>query len=134
MRGQGQTYACSLVGGSVSGSPQGSKLVGSVGLPVESLSSSGPSVLPQSLPQDSELYLMFGCGSLNLFLLAIEWSLSEDSYARLLSASITVSLIGPEIGSCPWDGSQFGPVVGHSLPLCSISVPAHSVGRTHFGQ
>ena len=32
---------------------------------------------------------MFDCGSLHLFQLAARWSLSEDSYARLLSASIT---------------------------------------------
>jgi len=43
----------SLVGGSVSGRPQGSRLVNSEGLPVESLSSSGPLVLPPMLPQDS---------------------------------------------------------------------------------
>jgi hypothetical protein len=31
---------------------------------------------------------MFGYGSLHLFLLVAGWSLSKDSYARLLSASI----------------------------------------------
>jgi hypothetical protein len=40
-------------GGSVSGSPQVSKLVNSVGLPVESLSSLGLSVLPPTLSQGS---------------------------------------------------------------------------------
>jgi hypothetical protein len=37
-------------------------------------------------------------------------SLSEDNclLARLLSTSITVSLILEGIGSCTWDGPQFG--------------------------
>jgi hypothetical protein len=42
----------SLVGGSVSGIPQGSKIVDSVGLFVEPLSLPGSSVLPPTLPQD----------------------------------------------------------------------------------
>jgi len=50
VRGLGPARACSLVCGSVSESPQGSRLVGSVGLPVEFLSSSGPSILLQTLP------------------------------------------------------------------------------------
>lgn len=41
--GRGPTHACSLVGGLVSGSLQGSMLVDSVGPPVESLASLGPS-------------------------------------------------------------------------------------------
>ena len=43
---------CSLVGGSVSGNPQGSTLGDSVGLLVESLCPRGSSVLPPTLPQD----------------------------------------------------------------------------------
>ena len=62
-----------MVGDSVSENPQRSWLVDSVGLSVESL---------------SKLHLMFDCGSLHLFPLAVEWSLTEDSYARLLCASI----------------------------------------------
>ena len=42
----------SLVGGSVSGSPQGSRLVDTVGLLVESLSSLDLTILPQTLPKD----------------------------------------------------------------------------------
>jgi hypothetical protein len=42
-----------LVGGAVSKSPQEFMLVNSVGLSEESLSFSGPSVLPPTLPQDS---------------------------------------------------------------------------------
>jgi hypothetical protein len=36
---------------------------------------------------------MFGCGILHLFPLVSGWSLSEDSYAKILSASITESHI-----------------------------------------
>ena len=39
-----------VLGGLVSGSPQGSRLVDSVGLPVEFLSPLGPSILPPTLP------------------------------------------------------------------------------------
>ena len=45
-RGLGLACVCSLVGGSVSGSPQGSRLVDSVGLFVESLSTLGPAIYP----------------------------------------------------------------------------------------
>jgi hypothetical protein len=55
-RSLGPACECSLVGGSVTESCQGFRLVGSIGLPVEFLSPSGLSV-----------YLMFGCGSLHLF-------------------------------------------------------------------
>lgn len=51
-----------------------------------------------------------------------EWDLSEDRQPRLLSASITVSLIVSEIGACPWDGSQV--VLGFGWPfLQSLSYP-----------
>ena len=50
-------------------------------------------VVPQSLHQlfykTPELHLIFGYRLLHLFTLAAQWSLSEDSYARLLSVSIT---------------------------------------------
>jgi hypothetical protein len=69
-----------------------------------------------------ELHLMFGCGSLHLFTLAARWSLSEDSYARLLSVTITVSLIASGIGSCPWDGSQFGAVISWPFPSSLLCV------------
>ena len=51
--GLGPAYFHSLIGGSVSGSPQGSRLVDSDGLSIESLTSSGPPVHPPTLPQDS---------------------------------------------------------------------------------
>lgn len=44
------------------------------------------------------------------------------------------SLIVPGILSYPWDGSHFGAVIGCSFPhLFSVFVPAHLIGRTHFG-
>ena len=55
---------------------------------------------------------MFDCGDLHRFQLAVGWSLSEDSYARFLSASITVSLIVSGVGIYPWDGSQVGTLIG----------------------
>jgi len=117
--GLGSACVCFLVGGSVSGSPQGLRLVDSVDLLVESLSSLGPSILPPppTLPQDPLICLMFGCGSLHLFWSAYGWSLSEDSYARLLSASIKrVSLVVSGICSCSWDGSQFGAIIDWPFP------------------
>ena len=74
--GLGPICAHSVVGDSVSGSPQVSRLFNSVDLPVESISC----LVPQS-----QLF----CKTLHLFPLAAGWSLSEDSYARFLSASIT---------------------------------------------
>jgi hypothetical protein len=57
-----------LVGGSVSESSQGSKLVDSLGLPVEFLSPSGPLILsPNSSIGIPDLYPKFGCGHLQLF-------------------------------------------------------------------
>jgi hypothetical protein len=42
---------------------------------------------------------MLGCESLHLFWSAVGWSLSEDSYAKLLSASITDYHLVSRIGS-----------------------------------
>ena len=77
-----------MFGGSVSVSPHGPKLVDSVGLPMEFLSLLGPLALPTTLLQDSPSFIQCLALGLHLFLLA-RWSLSEDSYDRLLSASIT---------------------------------------------
>jgi hypothetical protein len=52
-------------------SPQGSRIVYSVCLPVEFLFSSGPSIfLPNSSVRLPELHLLFGCESLHL---SIDW-------------------------------------------------------------
>lgn len=83
----GPVHAQYCIGDSVSESLQDSRLVDSVGLLMESLSPPFPSILPHCCP--TELCL-FGCGSLYLFWSAVGWSLSEDSYAKLQSAIITV--------------------------------------------
>ena len=46
-------HVCSLVGGSVSVSPYGPRLVDSVGFLVVSLTILSPTILPPPLPQDS---------------------------------------------------------------------------------
>jgi hypothetical protein len=56
--------------GSISGRPQGSRLVDSGGLLVESMSSLSFSILSTTLPQLPEFQLKFGCGSSHLFPLA----------------------------------------------------------------
>jgi hypothetical protein len=71
------------------GAPKSPGLVDSVGLPVEFLSSSDPSVLLPTSTKLPEFCLMFCCESLHLFPSATGKSLSEDNYARLLSANIT---------------------------------------------
>jgi hypothetical protein len=48
--GLGPDCISCLVRGSVSESPQGTKLVESIGLPVEFLTTSGPPILPETLP------------------------------------------------------------------------------------
>ena len=53
VRGLVPVNVLSLVCGSVSGSPNGSIFVDSIGLPVDYLFSSGLSALPPTLPQDS---------------------------------------------------------------------------------
>ena len=94
----------SFICGSVSGSPQESGFVISVHLLVVSLSSPVPLILPlNSSTGLHEFHRMFSCGSLYLFPLATGWSLSEDSCAKLMFASIKVSanIIVSGIGSYP---------------------------------
>lgn len=69
---QGSTYQ-SLV----------SHFVGSLSCPVSS-------IFPPILPQDFQTFLIFDYGSMYLFQSAAEWNLSENSYAKLLSASLTL--------------------------------------------
>ena len=76
-----------LIGSPVSERPQGSSLVDSFGLIMESLFSLSLSTLSIILPEDvpSSIY----CGTLRLFDPAAGWKLSEDNYTKMLSASIT---------------------------------------------
>jgi hypothetical protein len=131
-------HVCFLVGGSVSGSPQGSRLVDSVvGHPVEFLSLLDPSILPPTFTQDSPGSIwwlavglcicfgqMFGGTSQGTFILGSSYVCKHNRVSLILSG----------IGSCPWDGSQVRQsFIDHSLSLCSIFVPVLLVGRTNFG-
>lgn len=98
---------CFLVGGSVCETLQEPRLIESVDLPAEFLSSSGPSHLPQLFHNVPDLCPLFGCGCMHLFQSDAGWSLSEHSYARLLVCKHTES----GIGTWPWDGSQVGSVI-----------------------
>ena len=93
----GATGAPYLVCDSESGIPQGSWLVGPL---VVLLTFHKASMVPSNVELWLSASLSISCGSL-----------SEESYARFKFASITISLIVLGIGSYPWDGSQFGPVI-----------------------
>jgi hypothetical protein len=69
VRRVGSAHAPSLVGGSVSVNPHGSRLVDSVGLLVVLLTPLVPSIVPRphSSTRLPEFHLMFGCRSLHLF-------------------------------------------------------------------
>ena len=56
--GLGPDHAHFLVESSVSGNPQGSRLVDYVGLPVEFLSLSGPAILPPTLPSEFPIHCL----------------------------------------------------------------------------
>lgn len=88
LEGLGPVHVYCLVKVSVSVSPQGFRFVESVRLYVVFLPPRGPPILLQLFQSCPELYLLFGPGSLYLFSSGDGWSLSQDSYARLLSASI----------------------------------------------
>ena len=65
-------------------------LVDTITFPVKFLSpSEPPTPSPNSSIRVPNLHAMFGHGYLLVFQSAAEWSLSEDSYVRLLSASMT---------------------------------------------
>jgi hypothetical protein len=87
--GVGPAYVYSLVGGSVSGSPQGSRFVDSVGLPAESLFPQVLQSFPQLFHKISQAQYNVCLGFLHLFQSTAGWSFSEDSYVRFLSANIT---------------------------------------------
>ena len=125
-----------FVGSSVFGNPRKSRLVGHVDFSVEFLFLLGPSVYPTPSTRLSELRLMFGYASLYLSQSAVGWSLSEDSYARVLSACLTeLSLIGSGIGSYPRDGSQFGasPLSLFCLCPCTSCRQDTSLGQRFCG-
>jgi hypothetical protein len=67
-----------------------SRLVDSVGLPVEFLSPLGPALLPPIFHRVPKLHPLFGCGCHHTHHSeSPALSLTDDSHARFLSASIT---------------------------------------------
>jgi hypothetical protein len=56
-----------------------------------------------------DFYPMFACEYLHLFQSPVWWSLLENSYARLLSASMAVSLIESGIDAYLWNGAANQP-------------------------
>ena len=91
--GLGPPCVCSLAGGSLSENLLVYRLVDSLDLLIDFLFLCRPSILsPNSSKRFPEPCPMIGCGSLHLFQSGAGWRLSEDSYAKLLSASITKDL------------------------------------------
>jgi hypothetical protein len=113
----GQSHACCLVGGSDSVSPYEHRLVGS-------FNPSFPSYT--GLPK---LHFMLGWRSLHLFPSVAGWCLSDEGYARLLSASTADISLTVSHGM-----SLKQSLVVPSLKFCSIFfTSAHLVGRTNYG-
>ena len=115
----GLTPVCCLIGSSVYGSSKEFRLVDTVGLPMGLLSSTGPLILLLIHLQGAQTLSNLTVGiSIPLTQLLI----TENSYARLLFASVTVSLIVSDIDACPWDGSlKLGQLlVDHSFTLLHL--------------
>jgi hypothetical protein len=90
---------------------------------------------PNSSIRFPEVHLMFDYESLHLFQSIAGWSLSEDSYARVLYASIT-QYYRQCLGLVLVHGMDLKlgqSLVGHSLNLCSILISVLLVGRTNLG-
>ena len=76
-----------------------------------------PSLPPPSFTRFLEFCTISGCMFLHLFPSAAGWSLSEDSYASLLSCKCSrIPLVVSWVGSHSWDGSQVRPVIGWPVP------------------
>jgi hypothetical protein len=118
------TYALWLVAW-FSESPQGSKLVDSVFLwsfyPLQGLE-----YFHTSYVRVPELCILFVYGSLTLIWSAADWELSEDSYARLPSASMTEyhnsDIIVSRPGASSWEGAQIGLVIGSPFSQSLLSI------------
>ena len=80
---------CSLVGSSVPGSSQGSRLVDTVGLPVGLPLLHGIQSFPQHFSSGTCLMSSVWIWVSASFSVNCQVCLSDDSYVRLLSASIT---------------------------------------------
>ena len=125
MGGQGPVHLWSLVGGLVSENPQRSRLIDSLGLPVEFLSSSGPSILPLTLLYASPSHRQ--CLAVGLCI-SFSQLLDEASQKTVMLGSSLqynkVSLIVPGIGACPLDGSQVGPDIDCQVPQSLLYLPS----------
>jgi hypothetical protein len=80
----GPNLVCCLIEGSVPEHPKVSRIVDSVGLPVEFLSSLGPGFFSQLL-NSIQIWAVGFCICFSQLLVGT----SKDSYARLLSGNIT---------------------------------------------
>jgi hypothetical protein len=119
-----QSQACSLVGSWVSVNAYGPRLVDSIGFLVVPSTPLASKTLPPLLLQDSpKLCLMFGCGSLHLFISVSGWSFS------MLSSCLGIAV--SREGTLSWQGSQARGVI--SWPFLQFLLhfnPAHLVART----
>jgi hypothetical protein len=98
-----------------------------------------PSSLLTSIPHSStrlpELRLMLGCGPVHLPPSTAAWRLSGDNYARLLSTSrVKYHQECQGLALSQGVGLQVEQsLVGCSLSLCSVFIPAHLVGKINIG-
>jgi hypothetical protein len=122
----GPVSICSLVGVSVTENP---RLVDFVVYLWSSNLLKGHNPSSCSFIRVPKLNLLFGCVCLGLSETATTWSLSEDSHARLLSASIIeyhyILYYMSGIGDCPRNGSQ--------LVFAPNPVPSFLVDKVSLG-
>ena len=115
--GLGLAPTCSLVGGSVSVSPHGSRLVDSVGLLVVSLTLLAYSVLSSTPSQDSpSTAWCFSVGLCSCLHLLLDEASQEMFMLGSCLQDSRVSSIVSEVGSFTWDRSQVGTVIGCLFP------------------
>jgi hypothetical protein len=119
---------CSLVGGSISESFQRSRLVAflwsSCGIPIIFRAFN---FSPNSSIRVHDFCPLFCSGYLYIFQPATGWNIWQDSYARLLSASIPEYQCQRLVLKLAWL------LFSHPLSLCSIFVPVFLVVGTNLG-
>ena len=107
----GSSHVCSLVGGSVSESPQSPRLVDSVGLPVKFLSHLGSSILLPILTLVPRLHPLFGSMKHVQMPTPKHWMNLKESYKRAVQRGLGGSGgylgVGREVDKCPslWPGT-----------------------------
>ena len=112
-RGHGPIQICSLVGGLVFGSFQGSRLVDNVSLPMGLLPLSAPSMLPLTLPQGFLSSVQWLAVSICICLneLLVEVLRGQTCQAPVCNYNMA-SVIVPGFGAHPWAKSQVELVAG----------------------